>query len=179
MLNTKIINKDAVNNLVSLNALKAHIKQDDDYEDEDIERKFLSAVDLCEKYTNRFFTPTEIIGYQEKYTKSISLLYCPTEIVSVKAINTDGVEETLDCTFNFVEETIKIDTKYKDYTDFYIDYIAGYKAGELPEALRHGIIMTFATLYEVREDVSYGVQANAVPVNSKTLLDSYRILSSR
>ncbi len=56
-----------------------------------------------------------------------------------------------------------------------MEYKCGYAEGEVPIGIKQGIMMLVGTLYNVREDVSYGIQAFNVPMTSKLLFDKYKI----
>ncbi len=174
MLLIKKMDRDPVFDLISLDILKEHIRQDDDYENEIIQAYYLAAIDYAEKYTNRYFTETNIIGYQRDYSSKILVPFDINEVVSVKARNNDTVVD-IEFTFNVVSNEIEIKSDYKMYSDFEVCFSTGYKENELPKAIHQGILMLFATIYEVREDVSYGVTANKVPFKSTMMLDMYKL----
>lgn len=174
MLFVKEISRVPVDNLLTLEELQEHIRQDDTFEENKLMLCYFSAVDFAEKYTNRYFTETTIATSIETYQNKIPCPYDITSIVSAEAKDNLGNIVEINIDYNYVSNVFVIDNKYSSYTDFEIIFTTGYADGQCPKAILGGILMVFATLYEVREDVSYGVTANQVPFRSTMMLDAYK-----
>ncbi|MBN50034.1 MAG: hypothetical protein CMN85_10870 [Spongiibacteraceae bacterium] len=57
-----------------------------------------------------------------------------------------------------------------------VQFVAGYgAAADVPQRIKHAILMAFGHLYENREDVSVGVQGHKLPQNSQWLLWPLRV----
>ena len=177
---SKVIERDKTSNLISLELLQQHIRQTDAYDQEIMQVYVEAAIDYCERYTNRFFTEALLLSNSEEFKERFLLSYDVNEVVSVEAKNNETEQyEEIEYRFNLITCEVILSKKYKAYTDFNIKFKSGYIQGELPKALIQGVLMLFGTLYEVREDVSYGVSAVNVPFRSEMLLDSYRLLSTK
>lgn len=156
-----------------------------DLEDEDMIRMALdSAHDIVQQWVNRKLVPTTMVGIQEDYLNEVILPYPPIKsITSVHAedVNGNEIELTTDqYKFNDVYGSVKLPTSLSSMSNFKIVYDCGYGDGiECPLALKHAIRMTFATLYEMREDAIIGAQINDVPLTAKNLVKIYRVRSSR
>lgn len=176
MLRTKLMERDNPQDLISISLLQEYIRQDDLYDEQLMMIICQAAIDQAEKYTNRYFTEALMLGTFKEYKEQVILDYDSNEVVSVQAKNpSTGEYEDIDYSYNIVTDVVEISKQYKYYTDFNINYKCGYKSGQLPSAIMHGILMLFGTMYEVREEVSYGVNAYSVPFKATMFLDSYRL----
>ena len=176
-LRTKIINRDDPSSLIKFNILQDHIRQDDLYDEELMNLMYLAAIDRCEKYTNRVFTKATVIAVVPEFRENIILPYSPTKVLSVKAKSFDNdTAVDIPFVFNTISEEVSFNNfSTKKYYDIEVQYECGYEQGELPWVIKQAILMTFGTIYNVREDVSFGVSVNALPFHSKLLLDPYKI----
>ncbi|EDM66147.1 hypothetical protein PE36_00080 [Moritella sp. PE36] len=160
--------------------MRDHLRVDDDYDNDLINAYYLAAIDTAEKETNRLLTPSVVDAYVATYREKIYLPYGEVSaIVEVSATNTsDEVEIITGYKFNEIDESISLnESLYRNHTDFVIRYECGYAIGSLPSAIKQGVFMATASMYNVREDVTYGVQAFKVPITSRRLFNLHRIPS--
>ncbi len=177
-MRTKVISREDVNDISTSEVLE-HCRVDDDYDNELIQSYLLASMNIAEVETNRMLTPSVVDAYTQYHDKKIYLPYGEVSGVTEIKATFDEVEVTIpdtDYIFNEIDESVEIDKKlYINHTDFKIRYNCGYPADALPNAIKQAILMTVATLYNVREDISYGVQAYKTPMTSKRLFDLHRI----
>lgn len=185
-MRTKVLSQDCSLIIVSMEEAMEHSRITDSYDEVVIQGCLDAAHDLVQKWLNRKLYPTTIVGQIENFNSKIILPYPPIQsVVSVTATDMNDEEVTLDegvdWKYNSVTETIKFIgdlTSKRNYTDFTFNYTAGYDAGcPVPDAIKHAIKMTFATLYENREDTVIGASVNDVPLNARRVLSAYKVRS--
>lgn len=173
-MRTKITNVKDFND-VSLEMVMNHTRVDDGYDAELLQSYLSASIDLAGKYTNRALTERTVQAYLPVAQSVIRLPYGSVSAINnVTGVNRDGDEVSIEFTFNDISESISLSDT--DYTDVKIEYECGYPEGEVPKGIVQGILMLTGTLYNTREDISFGVTAYKVPFTSKALLDAYRII---
>jgi len=142
-----------------------------------------SAHSMVQQWLNRKLVPTQMIGYLLNFENNIVLPYSP--IISIDSITYfDGINTitvlTTDYIFNDIIGSLQFKKDFSKYTDFKITYTCGYNTTDLiPNAIKHSIRMTFATLYEMREDALTGTQINEVPVSARNILKTFRLRTTK
>lgn len=185
-MRTKLLSQNTTNEIVTLEEASEHSRITDSY-DEIVVRGCLEAAhDLVQQWLNRKIYPSTIVGQMTDYKPRITLPFPPIKtVVSVIAEDCDGNDVTLvsgvDWKFDSIGETIRFigNSSYlSGLSEFTFEYEAGYQDSDsVPDAVKHAIKMTFATLYENREDTVIGTQINTVPLTARRVLASHRIAS--
>ncbi len=168
--------------LVTVDEQKEHSRITDDYEDDILYSKILASQDLVQKWLNRKLVPTQMSGFEPVYKSEFLLPFSP--VISVDSVTVfngtdDVVIDPSEYRYNDIENTLKVSSAYRNFTEFKINFTCGYGIGQVPPAVLHAIKMTCATLYEVREDVIVGTQVNEVPLSAKNIIKHFRLRSSR
>jgi len=169
--------------LVSIDEAMEHSRITDEYDIELSQSYLDSAHGLVEQWLNRKLIPTTMQGYVECFKSHMILPYPPIQsVTSVVAENSSGESVTIppeQYKFNSILGSIKFRSDYSAYQDFIIEFVCGYPIDTCPIPIKHAIKMTFATLYELREDAITGTQINEVPITARNIVKSYRVGSSR
>ena len=175
---------------VSLKAAKLHVKQEESADDALIARFIKAARMNAEEITGRQFITATWEQRFDCFPSWFELIKPPLlSVVSIKYIDTDGNEATVD------DSTYTVDTyrtlgrvvlnsgeswpAVKDVINSVrIQWTAGYgpKATNVPEDIKAAITLTIGHLYEHREDVIVGTSANALPEGAMALLWPHRIV---
>lgn len=177
---------------VSVDEVKAQVRQDEDRDDGYIERLIQAATSFCEQEVSghrQFITATYDVRVDGWWDDPICLPRPPlSSVTSVKYRDIDNVEQTLSASVYLVRTkwrqpgTIELapDQEWPDVSDDYrepivIRFVAGYgaTAASVPQTIRHAIIMTTSHWYENRVPVvSSGAVPKEVPMTVRALLDS-------
>jgi len=175
---------------VSLKAAKLHVKQEESADDALITRFIKAARMNAEAITGRQFITATWEQRLDCFPVWFELIKPPLlTVVSIKYIDTDGNEQTVD------DSTYTVDTfrtlgrvvlnsgeswpAVKDVINSVrIQWTAGYgpKAANVPEDIKAAITLTIGHLYEHREDVIVGTIANTLPEGALALLWPHRIV---
>jgi len=148
-----------------------------------VEMALESAHSSVQQWLNRKIVTTTMRGIEPIFKKEIVLPYPPIQSVeSVTYTDANDVSQTLNITdysFDDITGSVKFKTDLSKYKDFIVNYTCGYNATDvIPPAVKHAIRMTFATLYEMREDALTGTQINEVPVSARNIIKSFRVRST-
>ncbi len=182
-MRTKIISVDMSEDIVGTDEAMQHSRIEDDYDIELVQIQVAAATDLVSKWLNRKLFPTDMVGSIPTYRKKINLPYPPIHSVSKVTIeDDDGNEMTLtegvDYVFDDISEQVifRVIPPQNTRNNVKVHFSCGYQtAEEVPQAIRHAIKQTFATLYENREDTVIGASVNEVPLKTQRLIGAYRI----
>lgn len=182
-MRTKLLTIEDEDSIVTLEEAMEHSRITDSYDELVIQGCLDAAHDLVQQYLNRKLYPATFGAFVETYRNRISLPYAPIGSVSkitcenVRSVEIDLVEG-LDWKYELISESVRFLVDYSDHSNFIIYYSGGYQTvSDIPKSVKHAIKMTFATLYENREDTITGTQINEVPVNSRRVLAAHRIRS--
>jgi uncharacterized phiE125 gp8 family phage protein len=183
-MRTKLLTQDTTTEIVTLEEAMEHSRITDSYDEMVVQGALDAAHDLVQQWLNRKLYPSTIIGQIINFRPRITLPYPPIEsVTSVKAEDCNGDEvilvEGVDWKFDFIGETIRfIGNTNPTLSEFTFEYSAGYQTiDSVPNAVKHAIKMTFATLYENREDTVIGLSINSVPLTARRVLASHRVSS--
>lgn len=184
---TYIVSQDTSTEIVSLQEAQEHSRITDSYDELVVQECLDSAHDLVQQWLNRKLYPTVAIHQRDEWRNEITLPFAPIcQILAVTADFTDEVEyvleEGVDWKWDHVTGSIKFYRAFtyiaSQYTNYRIQYNCGYGTPQdVPAAVKHAILMTFATLYENREDTVIGTQVNTVPLTAQRVLKSHRLRS--
>lgn len=162
--------------VLDIEIVKQHTRVDDDLDTDLLKAYISAAISVAEKHTNRMLVPTIVDGHWPTYLAKVYLPFGHTqEPTSLTATDKYGVSEDVAFTYNSVDESVNVSVDYVNHIDFTIQFDCGYRSGEVPKGLQQGLLLLVGTLYNVREDVSYGVNAYAVPLASKMLFNKFKI----
>lgn len=170
---------------VSLAEAKTHLRVLDTSEDTYIQGIIDAAQEIAESYTNRAFisstwsyTLDEFPGYIRIMKSSV------TAINSVKYIDGDGVEQTLDPTkygIRYSDPAVIAPLKAWPGTEYglskiTVEFVAGWAdAASVPASIKAAMYLIIAHLYDNRSDVVEGRTVNELPQGSKYLLNQWRV----
>ncbi len=178
---------------VSIDRANLHLRLEGDEATADkalVEALIKAATENAENFTRRqFITATYEIRF-DWFPPEILLPRPPLQSVeSIKYIDTDGNEQTLDASQYQVDTHSTVgrivpapdvswpDTESQRINVVIVKFVAGYgDPDDVPHGIRAAIRLSLGHLYEHRETVLVGVTATELPEGAKALLWSYRIL---
>lgn len=174
---------------VSLNEAKQHIRVTADDEDTLINQLIISARQRAEVYMKRAILTQTLEIYSDAFESYIDLPFSPVQsVVSIKYIDTDGGEQTLDAAEYslsnkrtpavVVEAYGKTWPTTRDQLDAVtVQYVAGWlNPASVPGPIKSAILLMVGDMYRNREDVS-PEENYQLPNSADNLLYPYRILS--
>jgi len=179
----------AAGDVVTLSELKEHLHILNDLEDDYLSALLAAGTSFAEEFLNRYLLETEVLEYYDCfYANIVELMRAPvSELVSVKYLDTDGNEQTLDVDTDFWFDSISepsriqvIDswptTQTKRMNSVYIQYKTGYgTAADVPMPIKHAIKLICGAMYEKREDSVMRVYTSYDLIASRNLLYPYRL----
>lgn len=184
---TYIVDQDTSHEIVTLMEAQEHSRITDDYDELVVQECLDAATDLVQQWLNRKLYPTNVIHQRDVHLKEMTIPYPPiASITKVTAEDCDetecDLEEGVDWKWDVVTGSVKFFKNFNSissqFSNFRIHYLCGYETpSNVPDAIKHAILMTFATLYENREDIIVGTQVNAVPLSARRILSSHRVRS--
>jgi len=166
---------------VTLEEAMEHSRLEDNYDEMVIQGCLTAAHSLVEQWLNRKLVNTKMLAVQEDWQKKVKLPYAP--IISVNSITAlDLYEDSItlvagtDYRVDLVRNLVILDlSTTQGYTEFNINYNCGYQTLDcVPPAILHAIKMTFANLYENREDSVVGVPIYKVPLTAQRIVESFK-----
>lgn len=174
---------------VSLTEAKLHAKVDGIDDDTLITSLITSTRQQAEHITGRAFCTQTLELLLDEFPDAVKLLMPPiASIVSVKYIDTNGVEQTLAASAYSLDKdsepgwlTPAYDTNWPDTratpNAVRVRYVAGYGvAAAVPASIKSWILMAIGTLYSQREAIIIGSTPSEVPRDFfAALLDPYWI----
>lgn len=178
--------------IISLEMAKSHLRVDHDDDDELIASLVAAAmkhVDGPDGWLGRALLTQTLEARFSAFCDELSLPYPPiVEVESVMYDDSDGVEQTVDADLYRVVGLPRLPRLEIVYGESWptsrdqseairVRYIAGYgdEPDDVPEPIRHGLLLLVGHLYEHREEVIVGTSAVAMPAASEALLMPYRI----
>lgn len=188
IMKIKIIT-DIATELVTLADVKTHLRVDVSDEDTYIPSLIAAARDKVEHYTGRTIGEKTLEGILDDFPDSdyIELLESPVQsITSIKYTDSDETENTWssdDYISNLDIIPEKIMPAYGETWPSFIPhptgavrirYVAGHTSANLPDAVKHAILLVIGDLYENRE-ASSDLKRYEVPFSVKALLHTYRV----
>jgi uncharacterized phiE125 gp8 family phage protein len=169
--------------------LQLKVETADTADDNLITSLITAARMVAEEYTWRpLITQTWELRLDQFDEAEYKLKTPAISITSVKYIDTNGVEQTLSSgTYQLLtgSEPHRVALNYGecwpvvrgDYDGCKIRFSCGYgAAAAVPASIKQAILMMIGHWYENRQDVIAGRTATEIPMNSKYLLDPYRLV---
>lgn len=173
-------------NVVEVAEASKHLRLWDNSEDDYVQGLIDAAVEVAEKYMNRLITESTVIV--ERSTLTLALPLGKAKSVSSVTYINDITEERVDLpasaySFNHITNKIEIKRSVQQALDsvgarnFQITYVTGWAIEEVPQAVKQGILMLVASMYEMREDaaVGQGITVTEVPVTHRYLFNKYKL----
>lgn len=193
---------------VDLTQARTHLGIDEDFTDDDayITALIKAARRLCEGYSGLSFItqvrqmkldafPCYTIGSsyfsRRKPNDSIIVPYGPVQSIdSIKYLDSDGVEQTLDPALYRADTHSELARIFpspgagswpatsQEPNAVTIEYTAGHDdvSGDyVPEEAKQAILLQVGTLYQNRQDEVTGTSVNMISWNSKALLDNIKV----
>jgi uncharacterized phiE125 gp8 family phage protein len=180
---------------ITLEEAKTHLRLDSDADDAYVSALITAARERVELFLRRALITQVFELTLDHFPHGMRSSNIPRppiqEVEHVKYIDTSGIVQTLP------PETYAVDTSSNEigrialaWNRFWpiarcsinavvIRFVAGYgdAPGDVPQAIRHGILIEVSNLYENREDVVVGQAVNMMAV-SERLLWPYRALGA-
>lgn len=165
---------------ISIDEVMSHCRVEDDEEKPLLQIYLDAAIDVAEQKTNRLLAPSTVVSISQEYRDVFYIPYGQLiDITKVECIDPYGDTVTVtDFDADFINGAVRVPAIYSNHRSFTFSYSCGFADGELPKAIKQGILMTVMTLYNTREDISYGLNAVKVPRSSEYLFNLYRLPSS-
>lgn len=167
---------------VTLEEAKAHLRIDYDAEDALITSYIAVAREHCEVVTGLALAPATWEARLDAFPAgAIELPYPPlVEVESVRYVDAGGDEVQLDAGAYKVDTLIMPGTmapvdRWPDGRDVRIRYRAGYEGGKIPHAARQAILLLVGHWHAHREAVVTGTTATEVPLAVDRLLWGIRL----
>lgn len=166
--------------LVSLSQLKDHCRIEHNDDDALLDIYLIAAHYAAGEHTRRRMFATKAAAFQHSF---LSKMFLPggsvRNVTSVKATDENNNQVDVNYTFHPIARYISFDSSYSNYKDFEISYECGYLQNNAPKDICVAIMMIAATMYEIREDISYGVNAFEIPFTSMSLLKRHVLPNSQ
>ena len=172
---------------VTLLEAKDHLRVDGPDDDAMISVLITAARKWAEEYTGRQFVTATLDWFLDGFCPSFSAPLPPLQsVTSIKYLDTDGAEQTLDAAtyrVDAVSEPGRIALDYgKSWPSTYsvinavtVRFVAGYgTAAAVPEPIRQAILILIGELYEQRQE-SVPASFAAVPFGVRALLTPYKV----
>ena len=177
---------DATSEALTAAEVRAWLRQDSDDSDSEIEALIVSVRQLCTSETLRSIMPTTWELVQDEFTDALRLEYPTiTSVTSIKYIDTDGVEQTLDPSDYQVDTDSQPGWVVPAYglawpetraqaNAVRVRYVAGFaNADAVPAAIKLWMKLHIAHFYRNKEAAVMG-QMSALPF-AGNLIDPYRV----
>lgn len=181
---------------VGVKEVKNFLKIDFENDDELIASLIVSAREWCEKYTSRAFIGQTLKAHFQEHSEIVRLPYAP--IISISSVTRVREDDSTTLTVNSDYYVMGVQDKYLSLTtqsaDYFtpgtspldnlrawsleVQYVAGYgyKASDVPSAIRSAIVRLASYYYENRNEVEVGTVVAKAPMGVKTLLNPYKVL---
>lgn len=167
---------------VSLELAKAQLRVLDDSEDGLICSYVRAAREWVENYTGYILvrrpvtqTFTEFWSYFELYNRPV------VEIIGVTYTDTDGVDQDI-LPVDLLTSGVRIRPSdawptHKTYSPIYVDYVAGFDEGEVPQVLIQAMLLLISHYHTTRSAVvsDPGIVPAEVSLAVSSLCDQYRV----
>jgi uncharacterized phiE125 gp8 family phage protein len=175
-----------------MDEVRAHLSLVDDNHDTHLRRLLAAAVEVAERWTGRALLQQTwrlaIDAFPSCGRQEIVLPRPPLiSITSVEYVDENGTLQTLSSSgYNATadREPARIEPAYNETWPatryereaVRVTYVAGYgtTAADVPEAIRHAILLMAAHWFVQREPVVTGAIATEIPMSAAFLLDGFR-----
>lgn len=178
---------------VSVSEAKAHLRVTSSDDDTYIGNLVKAARQRAESYTRRAFVTQTVTYTLETFPVEVELPKPPVlSVTSVQYVDANGSTQSFtDFQSDLTDKSrprIKPAYGYSwpatrdQYGAVTVTYQAGYGGGDspdtisnVPEDIRHAILLMVGTWYEFREELVAGVSVMEIPQAAKDLLHPYRV----
>lgn len=171
--------------VITVTEMKAHLNVTLDADDALIADKIAAAELHLERFTGKAFLNQTLTASFDAFPSAIELPRAPVQSVdSIVYVDTDRVEQTLDAADYFTSPAgviyPAIGKSFPSTANvagaLTVTYTAGYgeTADDVPEPLREAVRQYAAHLYENREAVLVGVNAQELPMGVFMLVLPYK-----
>ncbi|QKS71908.1 phage head-tail connector protein [Paenalkalicoccus suaedae] len=170
---------------ISLEMLKEHLRLDDTEEEEEIYLQgiIVASRDYAEgKLRRSIAKKTYRLTLDQRDNSLIELPVPPVvELVSISTYDRDDSEVILDETDYFFDREsepariiFKNELRTRKYNAIKMEFISGWLPEEVPGAIKSAIKLIAANMYENREPVALGPNAQKIPFTVDSLLSIHR-----
>ena len=178
---------------VSVSEAKDHLRVTSSDDDTYIGTLIKAARQRAEGYTRRALVTQTIQYTMEAFPTEMMLPRPPVaSITSINYVDSDGISQSFtDFQSDLADQANpKVKPSYGNswptardqYGAVTVTYVAGYGGGDspdtitnIPQDIRHAILLMVGTWYENREDAIVGTSTMAMPEVAKNLLHPYRV----
>lgn len=156
-------------------------------EDAQIEAMISAAREQAEKFTGRAIGAQTIEYALDGFPGSFRLPVDPvTSITSVKYVDTDGVEQTIEAS-NYALDDYQRPAWLLPAYDYQwptpravansvkVRFVAGWTPSSVPVAIKQAVLLIVGHLFQNREQLIVGTIATEMPWGAERLLTPYRI----
>lgn len=156
---------------VSLDEAKSHLRIFET--DEDVQVQFLinAACEYIELYTHRRLQRSIYnLSGSVKTEDKVYLPYGVTTITEIKGTPYQEAERPLQVNIDYKMIGDDVVVFLAPFEGLSIDVECGYPFDRVPKILTYAVLMMLGTLYECKQDISYGIQAYQMPFTTKNLM---------
>lgn len=173
---------------ITLEQAKDHLRVDDEIEDALISELIKTAREHCEQMTARALITQSWTYYGDCFYGDIDLKANLQSITSVKYIDSDGVQQTVDPNAYIVDKASIVGVVYSAYNTAWpyvrnvknaveIEFICGYGLpADVPSSIKSAMLLLIGHWFVNRESVIVGVSIADVPQAVDMLLAPYRVI---
>ena len=168
---------------------KTHLKVDTTADDTYIDNLVSAATESAQIFTNRYFITTQITQYGDKWDDISTLFKSKViNVVSVKYYDSDNSLQTLatdvwlsDIAHQPARIALKPNQSFPAIADrinaIEVTNKVGYgdTASDVPEGIRHAVLLSVGNFYQNREEVVVGRIATELPKSAQYLLEQYKV----
>lgn len=172
--------------VVGVQEASKHLRLWDNSEDDYVQALIEAGTEVAEKYMNRLIAESTVII--ERSTLTLALPLGKAKSVSSVTYVNDITEERVELlpaayTFNQITNKIELKRSVQQALDsvgarnFQITFVTGWSEEDVPSAIKQGILMLVASMYEMREDaaVGQGITVTEVPITHRYLFNKFKI----
>ena len=172
---------------LTLTEVKAHLRVDGADSDTLLTAQIQAAREHAETYLNRALITQTVQARYDYFTED---MYVPKpnlqSVTSVKYIDTNGVEQTLNATLYKVDTFSVPGRIVPAYGEIWpsvrneinaitIEYVAGYAdADAVPQAIKQALLLHIGHMFENREEAT-PVQVFVVPMGYERVVSAYKV----
>ncbi len=174
---------------ITLDEAKDHLRVYIDDDDSVISEQITSARVWVEQYLGRALLTQTWEVYFNEFPACIEIPFPPLQsVTSIKYIDSDGVEQTLDAgeyNVHIQNEPGIIVLAYGkswpsiryELNAIAIRFVTGWAtAADIPGPIKSAMLLLIGHLYEHREQATIGIQVNEIPFGIEALLFPYRMI---
>jgi len=187
----RTISTAATTHPVNVAELRDQLHMEHTDEDVTLYRMIATATEQAEAYTERAFCTQTWKMYLDTFPDEIIVPKPPLQsVTSITYVDTNGDTQTLSASTYTVDTDSEPGRIYEAYGESWptvrdvdhaitVTFGAGYgdSAHDVPERIRHAILLLAADLYEIREPTLVGATLDESPTLTR-LLDTVRVMEA-